>query len=300
MDKINQHIEKMLSYHDYVVVPQLGGFVVQKQSAVIHADRITPPFSTIGFNPLMKHADGLLAIEIARTEGITYRKAVELIESEVDTIKSRLTHTGIFKIENLGTIFKNETGNIQFTPVEKINFLPANLGLSELHISPRKAKTDDERRKVSFTLPKASTLRNAAAAVLFFALLGISQQVNDVKNTEYADLSSIAFANLPEVTVTPNACPELSKTESPTETTVVINDADLYHVVVASLPTQKSADRLCNSLKDEKYDCAHVLSPIKTYRVVIQSFNEKEEAIKFMLKLRESDKRFASAWVLCK
>jgi len=123
VDKINQHIEKMLSYHDYVVVPQLGGFVVQKQSAVIHADRITPPFSTIGFNPLMKHADGLLAIEIARTEGITYRKAVELIESEVDTIKSRLTHTGIFKIENLGTIFKNETGNIQFTPVEKINIL---------------------------------------------------------------------------------------------------------------------------------------------------------------------------------
>jgi len=33
--KINQHIEKLLAYHDYVVVPGLGGFVVQMQSASI-------------------------------------------------------------------------------------------------------------------------------------------------------------------------------------------------------------------------------------------------------------------------
>ena len=300
MDKINQHIEKMLSYHDYVVVPQLGGFVVQKQSAEIHADKITPPFSTIGFNPLMKHADGLLAIEIARTQGITYRNAVELIESEVENIKSRLTHTGIFKIENLGTIFINETGNIQFTPVAKINFLPANLGFDELHILPRKGKTEDDRRKVTFTLPKTSTIRNAAAAILFFALLGTSQQVNYVKNTEFADLTTISFSNLPEITVTANSCPELRIEKSTLGTEAITNDADLYHVVVASMPTQKTAERLCNSLKKEKYDCAHVLSPIETYRVVIQSFNDKEAAIKYMLNLRETDTRFASAWVLCK
>ncbi|MDO9154718.1 MAG: hypothetical protein Q7U47_13615 [Paludibacter sp.] len=299
MEKINQHIEKLLSHHDYVVVPQLGGFVVQKQSAVIHPDRITPPYSTIGFNPLMKHADGLLAIEIARTDGITYRKAVELIENEVEKIKSILLQTGIFNFENIGTITKTETGNIQFTPTVNINFLPANLGLSEIHIPVRKPKIYEERRKITFTLPKISTLRNAAAALLFFGLLSISQQVNKVSKTEYADLSSIVFANLPEITVTPNLCPEL-KTEEISAGIVTTNDADLYHVIVASLPTQKSADRYCNLLKNEKYDCAHVLSPIKTYRVVIQSFSNKEEAIQFMLNLRKTDKRFSSSWVLCK
>lgn len=300
MEKIIQHIEKLLSYHDYVVVPQLGGFVVQKQSAVIHPDRITPPFSTIGFNPLMKHADGLLAIEIARSQGITYRKAVELIENEVENIKSHLTHTGIFKIEDIGTIFKNETGNIQFTPVEKLDFLPANLGLAEIRVVSQKAKAADESRKVTFTLPKVSTVRNAAAAILFFALLGFSQQVNNVSKTEYADLSSIVFANLPEVTVTANPCPELKTNESTIGETIVTNDEDLYHVVVASLPTQKSADKFCNMLKKEKYDCAHVLTPKRTYRVVIQSFEDKETAIQFMTNLRKSDTRFSSAWVLCK
>jgi len=53
-------------------------------------------------------------------------------------------------------------------------------------------------------------------------------------------------------------------------------------------------------LQKENYDCAHVLSPIKTYRIAIQSFNSKEEAIEFMLKLRKTDTRFATAWVLCK
>ena len=48
--------------------------------AVLFPDRITPPQSTIGFNPLMHHSDGLLAIEIAKTEGISYRAATELID----------------------------------------------------------------------------------------------------------------------------------------------------------------------------------------------------------------------------
>jgi CCDC81-like prokaryotic HU domain 1 len=90
VEKIYQHIEKLLAQHDYVVVPNLGGFVVQTQSAMFFSDHITPPQSSIGFNPLMHHSDGLLAIEIARTEGISYRAAIEAIDSEIDIIKKRL------------------------------------------------------------------------------------------------------------------------------------------------------------------------------------------------------------------
>lgn len=74
MAKINQHIEKLLAYHDYVVVPGLGGFVVQHQSAKITAGHISAPTATVGFNSLMQHADGLLAIEVARAELPTGRQ----------------------------------------------------------------------------------------------------------------------------------------------------------------------------------------------------------------------------------
>lgn len=300
MISLDKHIKKLLCYHDYVVVPQLGGFVVQKQSAILYPDRITPPLSTIGFNPLMKHADGLLAIEIARSEGITYRKAVELIDAEVDNIKSRLTHTGIYKIEEIGTISKSETGHIQFIPANDLNFIPANLGLSTLYVPQIKEKINTEKNKVTFTLPSINTIRNAAAVILFFVLLGFSQQVNKTGNTEYADLSSIAFANLPEITVTPNTCTDTAIKNNLSETINTKDDNNLFHVVVASLPTRKSAEKFCNLLKEENFECAHVLTPVKTYRVVIQSFDDKQSAIEFMLKLRESDSRFSSAWVLCK
>ncbi len=104
-----QHIEKLLAQHDYVVVPELGGFVLQNQSAVILPDRIVPPLATISFNPLMHHADGLLAIEIARTEGISYRAAMEYLEREVNEIRLKLNTQNFLEIGNLGTLQKNET-----------------------------------------------------------------------------------------------------------------------------------------------------------------------------------------------
>ena len=83
MENLSQHIEKLLAQHDYVVVPELGGFVVQKQSAEILEDKILAPCATIGFNPLMLHGDGLLAIEISRSRKLSYRQAMEFVQKEV-------------------------------------------------------------------------------------------------------------------------------------------------------------------------------------------------------------------------
>ena len=47
VEKFFQHIEKLLAQHDYVVVPNLGGFVVQLQSAQLLSDQITPPVAIV-------------------------------------------------------------------------------------------------------------------------------------------------------------------------------------------------------------------------------------------------------------
>ena len=116
MEKFCQHIEKLLAQHDYVVVPNLGGFVVQIQSASLFSDHITPPLSTIGFNPLMHHADGLLAIEIARSEKVSYRMAMEYIEKQVEQLKADLQSNGNISVGNLGTFHRNKPGDLFFTP----------------------------------------------------------------------------------------------------------------------------------------------------------------------------------------
>lgn len=84
MEKLSYYVEKLLVRYDYVIVPDLGGFVVQNQSARILQDRIVPPLLTLGFNPLLKDSDGLLAIAIAQEEGISYQSALEWIRKEVE------------------------------------------------------------------------------------------------------------------------------------------------------------------------------------------------------------------------
>lgn len=302
MAKINQHIEKLLAYHDYVVVPGLGGFVVQHQSAKITAGHISAPTTTVGFNSLMQHADGLLAIEVARAEGITYRKAVEIIESEVKEFKNQLLKSTPHQLGNLGFFSLNENGSLHFVPCTKVDFLPLNIGLNELFVSELERKAEKEAKKISFVLPTAKTFRYAAAAVLLTAMLMISPQMNDVRRAETADLLSLSVLKPTVKTVVNDTlvlCPERSEAML-SDGSVQNNDSNLFHVVVASLPTQLSAEKLCESLKKEKFECAHVLKPVKSYRVSIRSFAEKAEAIAFMENLRASDERFKTAWVLCK
>ena len=43
MERIARHIETLIRRHDYVIVPDFGGFVIQNQHAVIHAESIEPP-----------------------------------------------------------------------------------------------------------------------------------------------------------------------------------------------------------------------------------------------------------------
>jgi hypothetical protein len=134
-------------------------------------------------------------------------------------------------------------------------------------------------------------------------MLFFSQQVNDVQNSSEASVISIkAFDSVAVVEESPKvvvSCPELVETTLP-DGLVQNNDSDLYHVVVASLPTRQSADEYCQMLKEQDFECAHVLEPVKSYRVSVKSFADRSEAIAYMENLRKTDSRFETAWVLCK
>ena len=300
VEKIFQHIEKLLAQHDYVVVPNLGGFVLHSQSALLLSDRITPPLDTISFNPLMYHADGLLAIEIAKSEGLSYRLSVERIEIEVDKIKTMLNKSGAVQFGNIGILQQNIAGNLLFTPFEKADFIPQNFGLYDLHISARNILLTHERRKVTLTLPSTRMYKYAAAGMLILGLLCMAPKVNDMRQAETASLATMAFVNTAETTLDKkNAEATAFATSDTVSNKLISSELENFHVIVASLQSKKTADTFCKVLTDEKFFQAHVLAPIKTYRIAIQSFSDREEAIQYMENLRKTDKRFETAWVLC-
>jgi len=298
VEKICQHIEKLLAQHDYVVVPNLGGFVVQTKSAVILYDRITPPLTTIGFNPLMSYSDGLLTIEIAKSEAISYKMAMEIIDKEIAKIKSQLNATGNVQLANLGELQQNKAGNILFSPSIKADYLPMNFGLTDVFILERVNQQTEERRKITFTLPSTQFYKYAAACMLIFGLLFATPQLNDMRHANSADLTSLVFIDANKI---------VGNTPKSIETPTIIDpnsistiESETYHVIVASLPNQKSAEDYCKVLTEEKFSNAHILPPVKTFRVAIQSFSDRKTAIQYMENLRKTDNRFETAWVLCK
>jgi nucleoid DNA-binding protein len=302
VENICKHIEKLLAQHDYVVVPNFGGFVVQNQSAVIMPNCIVAPKDTIGFNPLMHHSDGLLAIEIAKSESISYRMAMEMIDQTVENINLKLQNTGNVQFGNLGTFQQNASGNTHFQPSGSVDFLPQNFGLTDVRVSGRIVRRDEERRKVSFMLPSSNVYKYAAAAMLVFGLLFVSPDVNDVRRSNSADLSSFAFikdsnAHFEKKTVAVVKQDTIAK-DSVAKAPEVEAIAK-FHVIVASLPTKESADSYCKELATKEFVKANVVSSTKKYRVAIQSFTSRESAVTFMENLRKTDSRFETAWVLC-
>ncbi|MFZ4726799.1 MAG: hypothetical protein ACOYMD_15305, partial [Paludibacter sp.] len=282
MKKIFQHIEKLLAQHDYVVVPNLGGFVVQMQSAVLLPDSIIAPQDTVGFNPLMHHSDGLLAIEIARNEAISYRMAMEYVDNEVLLFKSTLSDTGQLQFGNLGTFHQNESGNLLFYPNSKVDFLPQNFGLADIQISQINQNQTQEPKKVIITLPSTRFYKYAAAAILIFGLLFITPKVNDMRHSNTANLTSLLTENsLKEDVETRNSLSQKAEIVKANDVEIKTENEELktFHVIIASLGTQKIADQFCETLNKEEFPDVQVLAPSKTYRVAIQSFSNRDSAI---------------------
>jgi nucleoid DNA-binding protein len=309
VEKIYLHIEKLLAQHDYVIVPDLGGFVVQKQSAQCLKDRITPPTYSIAFNPLMQHTDGLLVIEIARFNKISYRSASELLEKNILELKQTLSKNKTLEFGQLGTLVMDNDLSIIFNPTPHASFLPLNFGLSPVYTSPKNRKPTNNT--ITLNTPSFQWQKLSAAAILIFGLLFVTPSADDSRNINTADLTSFIKANIEKeraLMLTQKSDSIVSSTDSvASEVTspkvvpmaAATTSSKLFHVIVGSWAGEKSASKHCQMLKDENFKDVHVVHPQKGYHIAIKSFETKEEAVEFMKNVRKSEKRFSSAWVLC-
>lgn len=301
MLSFQKHIESLLIRHDYVVIPGFGGFALQSGHASIQGNSILPPAQLITFNPLLKHSDGLLAIEISRKEDLSYRKAVELIEDEIKSFQSELSKSKTIRFGTFGTFFRSESGNLIFHPVNFAAFIPANTGFQPEQVR----ELQHQKEVITVRFERKKLIRYAAAIALVIGLLFVAPQLNDVRYQHSAGLIPENFDTvfhqdtIQQNVVVPDKCPELVK-DTVDSVVVVTNNAELYHVIVACLGSKDKAEQFCEELVNSGYDCAHVLDPDNTYRISIQSFKDKDVAIAYMESLRQTDKRFDSAWVLCK
>lgn len=146
MIEIARHIEILLLDNDCVIVPGLGGFMAHSVSARYDAREqlFLPPCRVLGFNPLLRINDSLLAQSYVEAYDLSYPEALRRIESEVSELQQHLANEGRYMLSNVGLLTVNDEGHTSFEPCEAGVLTPSLYGLSTLE-----AETLEERRDVA-------------------------------------------------------------------------------------------------------------------------------------------------------
>ena len=216
MERIIEHIERLLLQHDCVIIPEFGGFVLQTISAKhLEEDHLfTPTHKEIVFNPTLTHNDGLLIESYMLHYSSDYAKAQTLVRKEVAEMKAQLDDDLELQFGSTGLFFK-EANRLIFMPAKRsdeifnipsyglpvFNCLPLStrdsftMGSFAVAASEEKKpavvpveKTAGRKNNVIYHIPVSRTFLQivaaTAAAILLF--LFIATPVGDVNKTSYS------------------------------------------------------------------------------------------------------------------
>lgn len=138
MKTLAKQISKLLFEHDCVIVPGLGGFITNYKPAVIHPHHHTfhPPSKQIIFNAALNSNDGILINAYADNLGIDFSEAKKIIDQKVHSIRITLLKGQKVLIEDIGYLDLNRENNIEFHPINTVNYLGEAYGLGRFDFAP--------------------------------------------------------------------------------------------------------------------------------------------------------------------
>lgn len=131
MNILSQHIEILLLEHDCVVVPRIGGFISNKESAKYEVQEklFLPPYRSVAFNNKLTVNDGLLVQSYMQAYDAAYPEALRQLEKDVDSLILQLDTTGEYAVGSVGILTKDIDGRITLQTTESGILSPAYYGL---------------------------------------------------------------------------------------------------------------------------------------------------------------------------
>lgn len=331
MLRIVTHIERLLLAHDCVIVPKFGGFVLQTVPAMRNEGEhlFCPLRKEIGFNVTLQHSDGLLSESYMQMYEVNYRKAVLMLEEDVEDMLHSLQQYKRLSIGVLGTFSLGEEGQLVFQPNEADQFSLESYGLPTFHFLPL-APLEVEREELEQPLSKKKKdilyipinrklLRTAvasAAAVALFLL--ISTPVKDVNQAAYKasfvpteivsykpaiSLPAVPDSLTEDLKVKPEATEEVIAREvkkavpvAPKVETAPVPSQKMYHIVIASFPTEAQANAYIAGI--DRSVCERVNKVLRDgkYRIYADRFDNRDAAETYMATLR-SNSKYKDAWL---
>lgn len=294
MNILSQYIEVLLTQHECVIVPGLGGFMLRREPAHVGINRINPPQMVVGFNAQLSYHDGLLAEIVMRRQSLPYKEAVQWIDDRVVELKSQLNEGHSVSFGKLGILLFSEEQGYTFTTGD-MSFLPDNLGLDIIHLThfineeslPNYSKNVKEPLHSSFLSSPLNDTHKfaryaAAIAIVFLVGLLLPSKTNDYENFAAlsfgVDTQAWLFPNLSQKDTQPQSV-QLKVGQSITISAVSDNSLN-YALQTTNDKALTSESQLSQVVKD-------TVSTMKVkqlpYQIIVASLKSRKLANDYIL-----------------
>jgi len=292
---VEDHIKELLFRHDCVIIPNFGGLVSNPVSSKINtvSGTIFPPSKLIVFNKNLSINDGLLINHISKKEKISVDDSKNIVFDFSKKITDSLMSERSMRLNNIGLFTLGSEDNIIFHQDIANNFDLNSFGFESFQIQ-KKTKT-----KKIIDINQSSTTKKisykAAAVLIPLILLSLTNILLDTStnniNIQKSDLNFFKKSKVPKLDVAENKIEkEIEKIE-----TITTPKKKNYHVIAGAFIEKSNAEKLNNSLIESNFNSEILLSENGYHRVSYNSFENKENAIIELEKLKRINK---SAWIL--
>lgn len=320
MNQLISHIEFLLHEHNCVIVPGLGGFVVNTISS--HKDGVSvfdAPSCELVFNRDLAHNDGLLAQSYMKAERITFEAATRKIEQSVQQLVKQLREQRYVELGKLGVFTMNDEKRFMYTPAQFVR--PSLFGLNKAVLKPLIHMQPALPLKPEVRKTRLRTIGISAAAAAAIALLVFMLPVSD--NTIHRQTAQIISesgwfrsAQTPSATVTPVSQEDTAiSVQMPTAesvgeddgrsgvTAVVVKEQQTdispkFYIVVGVYERQSGAEKILAALKTEGFSQAAKLERPGRTDVYAAWFSDKTQAETYLREFHKKHPVYSDAWVM--
>jgi cell division protein FtsN len=153
---VSKYISALLKDYECVVLPGLGGFISNEQSATINrlTHEFKPPYHRLFFNTHLKTDDGLLLNHISKHEQITYSEARIVVDDYVAGVQLRLQNGETVALHNIGYLNLDAGQNISFDQDFTTNYNADSFGLTPFVSPPIKREAEEEEDFLGLIIPR--------------------------------------------------------------------------------------------------------------------------------------------------
>ncbi|MDR2622376.1 MAG: SPOR domain-containing protein [Dysgonamonadaceae bacterium] len=294
MDFINFHIAYLLTKHERVVIPDFGAFIViKRKDNVLRRNFIPFPVNnSLAFNPEIIRDDGLLVHSIAKEKNVDYTEALRLVHEYVDSLVDDLRNGQVVQFPWIGKIHLSDDRKILFVPARNLSCNAESCGLVNINFPYLNEFEEDEstkKRKKTYKRPVFYIILLVVALLL--ALSAVFLILKPLNN-------SLSYSPVASDTLKANPIkPAVDSVKSVNADSV--KSSSEYFIIIAGFIKEKEAEVMLNYFVSKGLDKAKIIHSDGKYRISIETFDNKKEALSFLDMIRKDGENplFKDAWI---